>query len=378
MAEPAIIDTSAMPTTFNVISLGQQAKMDTTEGNTTAENASALVGESFGDAGTPLHQNVQTLSEVSAGGGNSRAYDMNNNRSDDEFSINGGPAQTFDATAVYNATLTYSDGTTAQFTAVVFQDTDGNTYLAPEFSQNADQDALSAKPILSMSLDSLAGNRWSGMTTSREDTDFLTCFGSGTLIATPDGQRDIEDLDVGDQITTQDNGPQTIRWVGGRTVRCRGPLQPIRVEAHALGLGLPHHRLILSRQHRVLVKSRIAERMFGAAEVFVAAHKLVGLPGVTLDAEAAFVTYWHVLCDRHEVIFANGAPTETLFMGAMARRGMSDQAMDEIEALFPNLLRRPQTLARQTPKGHAQSQLVYRMLKNKRSALEGDGFAKAS
>lgn len=366
-----------MPTTFKVISLGQHAKMDTEEGNYVAENAGALVGKSFGEKGKPLYENVQTLSEVSAGGGNSRAYDMNNDRSDDQFSIDGGKPQTFDATSVYNATLTYTDGTTATFTAVVFQDTEGNTYLAPEFSQNADQTALEAKPIQSLSLDSLYGNRWSGMTTSREDSEFLTCFGSGTLILTPDGQRPVNALKIGDKVVTQDNGPQEIRWVGGRTVRCRGNLTPIRVAPHALGLGLPHHPLILSRQHRMLVKSRIAERMFGAGEVFVSAHKLLDLPGVTLETEASFVTYWHVLCDRHEVIFANGAPSETLYMGAVARRGMSDEAMEEIRTLFPNLLQRPQALARLTPKGSAQAQLVYRMVKNRRGALERPRMQKA-
>lgn len=367
-----------MATTFKVISLGRQAKMDTTEGNYIAENASDLVGESFGAAGTPLHQNVQTLSEVSAGRGTSTAYDMNNHLSNDKFSINGAPAQTFDATAVFNATLTYTDGTTASFTAVVFQDTDGNTYLAPEFSQNADQDALGAKPIQSLSLDSVAGNYYSGMTTSREDTEFMTCYASGTLIATPQGERPINHLQVGDQVLTKDHGPQTIRWIGGRTVRCRGPLQPIRIQAHALGRGLPHHTLVLSRQHRMLVTSRIALRMFGAAEVFVSAHKLSDLPGVTLEEEAAFVTYWHILCDRHEVIFANGAPSETLYMGAMTRLGLPDEAMDEIRTLFPDVLSRPQTLARLTPKGHAQKQLVYRMIKNKRAALEPAPLARAS
>lgn len=367
-----------MPTTFKVISLGQQAQMDTTEGNIVAENASDFVGEIYGGSGAPLHQNVQTLSEVSAGGGNSGVYDLDNNQSNDTFSINGGAPQTFDGGALFNATLTYSDGTTANITAVVIQDTDGNTYLAPEFSQNADQAALEAKPILSLSLNSVAGDRHSGLTISRANSDFMTCFGSGTLIATPQGDRAIEQLQVGDQITTQDNGPQSIRWVGGRTVRCRGPLQPIRVEAHALGLGLPHHTLVLSRQHRMLVTSRVAQRMFGTPEVFVSAHKLLGLPGVSLETEAAFVTYWHILCDQHEVIFANGAPSETLFLGAMTRRGMPDQAMTEIQTLFPDLMHRPQTLARLSPSGHAQSRLVFRMIKNKRAALESATLARAS
>ena len=43
-----------MPTTFNVISLGVRALIDPTEGNTRAENASALAGQTIGDVSNPL------------------------------------------------------------------------------------------------------------------------------------------------------------------------------------------------------------------------------------------------------------------------------------------------------------------------------------
>jgi len=128
-----------MPTTFNVISLGNFASIDPTEGNTQSENAASLVGQTFGGVGDALVNDIQSFSStgVGFGGGTSNAYDMNNSASNDTFSINGGPTQTFDGTAVYNATITYIDGSTATISAVVFQDTDGNTYLAPEFSANA-------------------------------------------------------------------------------------------------------------------------------------------------------------------------------------------------------------------------------------------------
>jgi hypothetical protein len=366
-----------MPQTFNVISLGQHAQMDTTEGNYVAENAADLVGMSFGSADAPLLHQVQTLAEGSAGAGTATAYDMDNTLGNDTFSINGGAAQTFDGTAVFNATLTYTDGTTATITAVVFQDTDGNTYLAPEFAQNSDQTALEAKPIQSMSLDSLAGNRYLGMTSSREDSDFMTCFVTGTLIETPGGAQRVDRLNIGDQVITRDHGPQKIRWIGGRTVRCKGPFVPIRIDANALGSDLPHQTLCVSRQHRMLVASPITHRMFNTGEVLIAAHKLLDLPGVRLGTEAVFVTFWHILCDRHEVVFANGAPCETLYLGAMARRAMGDAGQDEIARLFPDLLTHAQTLAHLAPKGHAQSKLVARLVKNRRAALEGPARFKA-
>lgn len=158
-----------MAEVFNVLYLGQLADIDTREGNYTAEDADELVGLTFGSEGDALANQVKEFSPGSTGstGGVATAYDQTNNPSE-TFSIDGGPDQTFDASAVYNATITYVDGSTDQITAVIFQDTDGNTYLAPEFTANADQAALEAAPIRSLTLDSLAGNRYLGLTANRE------------------------------------------------------------------------------------------------------------------------------------------------------------------------------------------------------------------
>ncbi|MCF6444127.1 Hint domain-containing protein [Nereida sp. MMG025] len=42
----------------------------------------------------------------------------------------------------------------------------------------------------------------------------IPCFTSGTFIQTPRGQRLIDHLRVGDLVSTCDNGPQPIRWIG--------------------------------------------------------------------------------------------------------------------------------------------------------------------
>lgn len=65
------------------------------------------------------------------------------------------------------------------------------------------------------------------------------------------------------------------------------------------------------------MRSRIAARMFETEEVLVAAAQLVGLPGITTAPPQA-VTYLHLLFDRHEVVFANGAPSESLYPGPVA------------------------------------------------------------
>lgn len=173
-----------MRTTFNAISIGQLADIDTNEGNFIAENAAALVGMTFGGPGAAL---VNDFVEVSAVGNVGGFYNMNNSPND-QFSVDGGAAQTFDGTSVYSATVTFVDGTTGTYSAVVFQDVNGNAYLAPEFSDNADQRLLNSKPIQSVSLDRLLGNQFSGLNAAREEWDFVPCFVKGTRIITQGGK----------------------------------------------------------------------------------------------------------------------------------------------------------------------------------------------
>jgi len=136
-----------MPTTFNVFYLGNFASIDPTEGNVDAENAAALVGQTIGNAGSPFYNNIQEFSPGTTGfaAGGSTVYDSNNSAANDTFSINGGADQTFDGYAIYNITVTYTDGSTASIAALMFQDTAGNSYLAPTTSTgNPDQDGREA------------------------------------------------------------------------------------------------------------------------------------------------------------------------------------------------------------------------------------------
>ena len=143
-----------MATTFEVIFLGTRALIDTTQGNETVENAAGLLG-TYGSAGSPLYNSIRTLSANVLTEDDNSTYDTDNGGGYDSFRINGGAAQNFDAVATYFATITYFDGTTATITAVVFQDVNGNTYLAPETSLNTDQAALTLLPIQSLTLTSV-------------------------------------------------------------------------------------------------------------------------------------------------------------------------------------------------------------------------------
>lgn len=171
------------------------------------------------------------------------------------------------------------------------------------------------------------------------------CFTAGTLIATPEGPCPIEDLVPGDLVLTRDHGAQPLRWHAATHVEAarlaRHPaLCPVAIRAGALGPGVPARDLVVSQQHRILVCSRIAQRMFGADEILVAAKHLVGLPGVTLGTADQAISYHHLVFDSHEVIEAEGAASESLYLGRQALRAMSPEARAELAALFPDLLQR--------------------------------------
>lgn len=168
--------------------------------------------------------------------------------------------------------------------------------------------------------------------------DFL-CFAAGTMIATPDGEVAVEDLATGDLVTTVDDGAQPIRWIGRAEVDLADApnMRPVRIRAGALGEGVPAADLVVSPQHRVLVRSKIAQRMFGTDEVLVAAKQLLALDGIELADDMDRVTYHHFLFDRHQVVISNGAQTESRFTGSEALKSVGPAAREEILALFPDL-----------------------------------------
>ena len=211
-----------------------------------------------------------------------------------------------------------------------------------------------------------------------EDIPSYVCFVDGTRIATRNGPVLVETLKVGDAVLTLDNGYQPIRWIGACKLdaidlRANPNLKPIRIRAGALGSGLPETDLSVSPQHRVLIRSAVAWRMFGAFEVLMPAKKLLDLDGIDIDLEASSVGYNHILFDQHEIVFSNGAPTESLHPGVEALKSVGRDAYQEISTLFPEITCpgfKPMT-ARPVPKrGAAMQNFASRIVQNKKVVLE--------
>ena len=169
--------------------------------------------------------------------------------------------------------------------------------------------------------------------------DFTVCFFPGTLIATPSGDRKVEELAPGDPVLIGDSGAVDatsggnsagdsgrgrsvpVKWLGRQTVSTRfGPakrLMPVRFAAGSLGDGLPHSDLTVTADHAVLLDGVLCE-----AAALVNGTTITRVP---LSEFGESYTVYHVETEAHQIVLANGAPAET-FVDNVSRRAFDNYA----------------------------------------------------
>ncbi|GGX55043.1 hypothetical protein GCM10007385_24340 [Tateyamaria omphalii] len=186
------------------------------------------------------------------------------------------------------------------------------------------------------------------------DNTNVACFTAGARIDTVDGPVEVQDLRKGMRLRTLDNGDRPVRAVLRRRVDGSGALAPVHISAGALG---NDRDLIVSPAHRMLISDWRAQMLFGADEVLVSAANLVR-GDLIYRTPMPEVTYYHILLDRHEVIFAEGAPTESFHLtrdaveAAEYGDGEEGEVAAEIARLFPELLMCASRCIRPVMKGY--------------------------
>ncbi|MBT2130199.1 Hint domain-containing protein [Aliiroseovarius lamellibrachiae] len=196
------------------------------------------------------------------------------------------------------------------------------------YQQGAVQGLASTAPLVAGQSYSFNVER-SSYRQGNQYNEYVACFARGTLIETPTGRVNIEDLQIGDLVTTHDHGAQALRWVAHRTVPAQGNFAPVVLPKGAIG---NDRDLVLSAQHRVLLSGPRAELLFGETEVMAPALYLADI-GLGFRKPGGEVTYYHLMFDRHEVIYSEGVATESYLPGDSA--GLSEDARCEFGALFP-------------------------------------------
>jgi len=209
-----------------------------------------------------------------------------------------------------------------------------------------------------------ADGNFTGKLQFTEIEEVVPCFTPGTAVATPRGERLVEELKVGDKIITRDNGIQEIRWLGHKTLDYgqlsrATHMKPVLIRQGSLGNGLPERDMLVSPNHRMLVANDRTALYFDEHEVLVSAKHLVNNKGVQ-NVDALGVTYIHFMFDQHEVVLANGTWTESFQPGDYTLAGIGNAQRGEIFDLFPEL---------RTPEGRGEYTAARRTLKRHEAAL---------
>lgn len=312
--------------TANFLYLGNFPSIDTVEGSGDYddENAAALLG-TYDRENSPL----QVVSVT--------AHDTDNNgaiRSDDNLQtpetftyMLGSLSNTsgLDSGLVYTADVLHGDGHVDSTSFVVIQLRNGDVFIAKADAQ------LSNTSIQSITLTGIQSSYYDGLdvpASSISNLEFV-CFARGTLIATPDGQTPVEDLQPGIAVITHDKGAQPVIWVSRRKVSApSGGNAPVRFPANALAWGVPHKPLIVTGQHRILMPDG---KSLGPAKGFL------GLPGVrhpNLDREFEFVTF---LLPEHGLVLANGLWAESFWPGALGLAALPAEDRGRLHQKLPML-----------------------------------------
>ncbi len=154
-----------------------------------------------------------------------------------------------------------------------------------------------------------------------ENADVANCFLTGTRIATPSGETAVEDLRIGDVVTTADGRTVEVKWMARQTYRQFRNMAlpekhaPVCISAGALGHGLPHSDLYLTADHGMILDDMVVN-----AGAMVNGDTIRFVPLSEMPAE---FTYYHVETEHHDEILANGAASET-FIDYVGRKGFDN------------------------------------------------------
>ena len=130
------------------------------------------------------------------------------------------------------------------------------------------------------------------------------CFATGTMILTDAGERAIDQLRVGENVLTASGEARPIQWIGYRSLDLRRhprphDVMPVRIQAHAVAENVPSRDLIVSPDHALFLNGALIPVRYL-------------LNGASIAQEAAErITWWHVELETHDLILAEGMPTES-------------------------------------------------------------------
>jgi Hint domain len=136
------------------------------------------------------------------------------------------------------------------------------------------------------------------------------CFLKGTKIRTAEGERKVEDLAIGDLLPTMFGRLRPIKWIGRYPFKKSDPAKPwimaalpVRIARSALAPDVPHSDLYVTAAHSLLLDGVLAP-----AETLINGTTITRYEAREYDE----LEFFHIKLESHDVIYAEGAPAETL------------------------------------------------------------------
>ena len=135
------------------------------------------------------------------------------------------------------------------------------------------------------------------------------CFLRGTKIQTAEGERKIEDLEIGNLLPTMFGGLRPVKWIGRYSRKKSDPSKPwvefalpVRIARSALAPNVPRADLVVTAHHCFLIDGAL-----------VRAEMLINGTTVTnFEPDGDEMEFFHIKLQSHDVVYAEGAPVETL------------------------------------------------------------------
>ncbi len=171
------------------------------------------------------------------------------------------------------------------------------------------------------------------------DLASVPCFCQGTTLMTATGEQPVDWIRSGDRVLTKDHGFQPVLWadrtlISANKLQSTVSLRPIKIAAHSIDKETPAQDLLLSPEHRILLKSPLIELLFGCDEVFTAIKTVTNDGDVAQTLPDHAISYYHILFAQHEIVLAEGLWVESFFPGKMALAALPAKKQAQIRGLL--------------------------------------------
>jgi hypothetical protein len=145
-------------------------------------------------------------------------------------------------------------------------------------------------------------------------TQNIICYAKGTLILTKQGFIPIENIKAGNNVVTKGKiynnkfikndanlKIEPVMWISKfKVINLNSKSRPICIKKDALGQNYPFKDLYVSPGHSLLLNGKM-----------VLAKNIVNEDTIYQDNECDNVEYYHLECENHSAIFANGVLSES-------------------------------------------------------------------